>query len=551
MIKYDKKNDKPVYDDGPMNKRHVRKRDYKDSEFLDRMREIKMVRQDPEWYYSNEDLTAPFAKIPFNRILGVKNKAYPDVTVPSVADPNTNITVKGSEYTAPGICVVNFIPTMGYSDAANSPLNVAANKNFAFMRRENAGSTNYTDADLMMYFLSVVGLVPALKHAIRTLKMSAIYAPTTRYVPDMLVKAMGFEPNDLRKNFENYRGRLNRMIVKFNQFPVPADFKHIKRWEFLCDNVFMDRNSTKAQMYFYRPIGIPVFHDLGDASTEFGYVSYDYPWGLSNLAPQLTTANKVGGMINFEAYLDVIDNALSNLYNSSDIAIMSGDTLKAFSNTGVYSMPLVKEFEEVLPTYSEMGIRQFHNTEFLPIVSGGNIDAWSAQLNNLRVEQVLSMDKTNFILKSTLLGPGSGSVMQKMGTMMLNIDKPNPDWKDVIEITRTKMSGEFNAAPLVSGKWCIKVHFASEIYVNAWIYADAVVDNPQILITSFVGTHTDDARIAQIITAFDWAPIYFLVDQHEGSVIPQLGEIDNYTFLSGSDLDQLNEAIIQDLFGIS
>lgn len=548
MIKYDKKNDKPVYDEGPVNKRHIRKRDYKDKEFLDRMREIKMIKQDPEWYFTHEDLTAPFAKIPFNRILGVKNKAYPEVVVPSHTDASVGTTVPATKYVAPGICTVNFIPTMGYSDAANSPLNVAANKNFAFMRRENAGSTNYTDSDLMMYYLSVVGLVPAIKHAIRALKVSAIYTPTSRYVPDLLVKAMGFAPTDLRNNFENYRGRLNRLIVKFNQFPVPADFKHIKRWEFLCDNVFMDRNSTKAQIYFYRPIAIPVFHDLGDESTEFGYVDYTYPWyPESMVAPGVYHESNMSAFITFEQYLDYIDQALANLYNSSDIAIMAGDTLKAFSNTGVYTLPVVKEFEEILPVYSEMGIRQFHNTEFLPIIDETYED-WAHQLINLRVSQELSQDQTNFILISKLIGPGTARTLQKVGTMLLNIDKPNPDWKDVVELTRTKMSGQYHEGDEDGDAWGISVHFASEIYVNAWIYMDATVDNPEILITSFVGDLAEDYRIAQVISAFDWAPIYF--ELHNAGVAPVLGEIDNYTFLSGSDLAHLNEAIIQDLFGI-
>lgn len=554
MIKFNKKEDKVVYDDGPVAKRHVRKRDYKDKEFLDRMREIKMIKQDPDWYYTSEELTAPFAKIPFNRILGIRNAAYSSVTVPSQANPNENITIPATSYVSPGIMCINFIPTMGYSDKASSPLNVAANKNFAFMRRENAGSTNYTDSDLMMYYISVVGLIPAIKHAIRALKVSAVYTPTSRYMPDLLVKAMGFNPTDLRNNFENYRGRVNRLIVKFNQFPVPANFKHIKRWEFLCDNVFMDRNSTKAQTYFYRPIGIPMFNDVSTAEEELSHVSYAYPWGLSTnfLAPGIKYGTKIGGLIDLDAYLIHIENALARLYNSSDIAIMAGDTLKAFSTTGVYTIPTVKEFEEIVPVYSEMGIRQFHNTEFLPIQE--NISAWIEQLENLTVTQELSADVTNFILKSQLLVPGNGQVLQKMSTMLLNIDKPNPDWKDVIEITRTKMSGSFHAGTEVSGSWNIEVKFASEIYVNAWIYSDAVIDNPQILVTSFIDSTSAGSMSPlafKIVSAFDWAPIFFTYEQgYSEPVQPTLGEIDNYTFLSGTDLDHLNEAIIQDLFNI-
>lgn len=551
MLKFDKKNDKAVYEQGVNPKRFVRKKDFKDQEFLDRMREIKMVKQDPEWYYTNEDLTAPFAKIPFNRILGVSNKAYPYTQVPSAADPSQNLDVKATKYTAPGIMCVNFIPTMGYSDKPSSPLNVAANKNFAFMRRENAGSTNYTDSDLMMYYLSVVGLVPAIKHAVRALKISAVYASTSRYLPDLLVKSMGFEPVDMRKNYENYRGRVNRLIAKFNQFPVPADFKHIKRWEFLCDNVFMDRNSTKAQVYFYRPIAIPRFNELGDDKQEFGFVDYAYPWGMeaSTIQPGIYQGKDITYMINMEAYLDIIDDALARLYNSSSIAIMAGDTMKAFSTTGVYNMSLVKEFDEIIPVYSEMGIRQFHNLEFLPIHHNG-YDKWADVLRGFKITQTLSQDYVNFILQCKLIGPGSPSVMQKMSTAFLNIDKANPDWKDVIEITRTKMVGEFTTEHPTGGTWGISVHFASEIYVNAHVFVNAEIDDPKILITSFSGQV--EVEPISYITAFDWAPIYFYVSEAgTASVRVLAGEVDNYTFLSGSDLSMLNEAIIQDLFGIS
>lgn len=550
---------------GNKNNAQCNKAQAKESTFKEQLRgaDTKYTPNDPKFYYSDENFIKPFANIPFNVINGLSDPFYDNVTVNGMMVEGTTyekVELTNGTLQVPGICVSYFIPSFGVSENPDSPINQAALKNYAFMRHDNSGSTNYDAVNYAQYTLAVAGLVPLLYHIRRAITSIGTYNPYSRYAPDTLVSAMGFDPDDLRRRSAEYIGRFNLLLAKFHAFHVPMNLKFIKRWEWMCSNVFVDRDSVKAQLYLFRPAAYYVYDETSSDTPKV-------------VAKPLCTLDSVRSTNEYtcEHYLALVENALAKLYQSDSIGIMSGDTLKAYGMENMFTIPNIGYTDATLPTESMEALWQFNNIQTVPwcvpdqylLSTTPFVEANDAKfqelVNTCTYQEVVDPKLATSYLKCTPAfkantSPEKTFAKQLCQLSVMNVDKANPSFEDVLEITRTKTSCKYDQKLMSYAL----LDCGTEIYTHLKIYGETRHFHVEEINEACEVCTTYASQLPTFaLAAFDWHPLQFVI-KREGVGTETLnfilenifGEIDNVTILKQHDLQRINTAILTDLFGL-
>lgn len=538
----------------------------KDSTFSDQLRgaDDRCAPNDPKFYYSDEAFIKPFANVPFNVINGLSDTMFNDVVSPGT-------TIDGTQYSSvrlahgtldvPGICVSYFIPSFGVSEDPDSPINQASLKNYAFMRHDNSGSTNYDAVNYAQYTLAVAGLVPLLYHIRRAITSIGTYNPYSRYAPDTLVSAMGFDPDDLRKRNAEYIGRFNLVLAKFHAFHVPMNLKFVRRWEWMCSNVFLDRSTVKAQMYLFRPAA---FYEYDESSSDTPKV----------VARQICTLDnkRSTNVFTCEYYLNLVEEALTKLFQSDSIGIMSGDTLKSYGMDNMFKIAPISSGDATIPVESVEALWQFNNIQTLPwcVPDSGTeaVDPFTKAINSNLVNLIHSCQYKE-VVDSTLATsyleckPCITTTSQISGTFgeslcklsVMNIDNANPSFEDVLEITRTKTACAMDETNV---RYDV-LSCGTEIYTHLKVYGMTrhhYKPGADEEVCEVCTTYASESP-TYMLSAFDWHPMQFVfrsenvgTERITFSLQDIFGEIDNVTVLKRDDLKQINVAVLTDLFGL-
>lgn len=446
---------------------------------------------DYRWYASNEQLLKDSASLPFSNRLGSTVKL--------------NGESLGS-YTVPGIMAVEVLPTPPSDDSPSSPLNLAATKLYTFVRHMNSGSANYDAPDLMMYILAMDQIYAGLAYLRRVYRVASLYSVYNSYLPDTLLRAMGFNPNDVRSNMANYRAQVNILASKASQFKVPRTMPLFERHVWLSENVYMDQSSAKAQLYFFKIRALQKFKIVADKGA---LAMINAPWYSS-----CTVAEAL-------AYVEDLLNAV---IEQEDFGIMSGDILKAYGDN-VWSLTDLREGDYLMPVYNEEVLSQIHNCTTFP-------EGYSQP--NVSITQ---NEQTGYL---TSLVTFTAPTLVEMGLTrgmkhFLNSRFDNPEPKDVMVMTRL-MAGFANHK---DGKWKVVVG-GSEVVTRLLYYVGSVENSAYTTMTTF-----DAATLVHklcAISQFDWHPLIYVVDPCE--VIPTttsvLGDINNFTILDDVTLSTMS-----------
>lgn len=313
---------------------------------------------DVSWYAKNADLLQSGASFPYGYPVGslmdLSNKEYPHA----------------GKLVVSGICAINILPFPGVSKDLNSPVNIAARKLYSWIRHANSGRANYDPNDLMMYILAMDSIYSMYWHGVRAYGTMMLYNQQNRYVPDALLAALGFDPQDLKRNYAQLRFGLLKIATQVNNLVVPDTMDVFKRHRWCFSNLYADGTSPKSQIYFYRPEGYYTFEfvETTDLQPRLGYTKIDYPSENESSTPKLFTV---------ESFLQVLDSmiypVMSN-YNE-DFGIISGDIIKAYDASQLYRLPPFPENYAVIPAYSEEVLSQIQNATLLgrPVLSSLDI----------------------------------------------------------------------------------------------------------------------------------------------------------------------------------
>ena len=304
---------------------------------------------DPNWYALNPQLLKDAASFPYAWPLGNK------LDVGSFG-PKLNA---GS---LPGIMVMNWVPTIGYSSDGTSPVNVASINTYTKVRHDNSGHANYDHADYMMYLLAMDSVYAFHSWMRRVYGCMLTYSNTNRYYPRALVKAMGVDFDNLQGNLADFRQYINTYAVKASALAVPAKMSFMTKHYWMSEGIYFDSNQDKPQTYLFNPVGF----------YQFQLSSGDTPHGTLELKNMFTQSSddsagvgcrsKAWTLADFIAYGDSL---LAPIISDEDFGIMSGDTLKSFGIGGCYTLPITEETYTVVPSYSSEVLDQIQNATFI------------------------------------------------------------------------------------------------------------------------------------------------------------------------------------------
>lgn len=283
-------------------------------------------------YSIDANLLKNVASIPFSWAVG---------TPVDLDNAILKTTTSKGKFTIPGICRLVVVPSVSRNTDSSSPINIAANRVYAYVRHANSGSKNYDAPDLMLYLLSICNVYGFILELQRILGTIGIYSVYNRYVPDQLIEAMGANPKYIRENLANFRARLNMLITKAASFAVPANMPYFKNMAETLGNYYCEGTSFKDQLYLVHCAGYYKFGLNDDGS---GKLTMVYP-----------TDHTVDGLIEFG------ESLLAPLTFSEDMNIMSGDILKAYGSDGIYKLTTVPEDYTIMPLMDIPVLEQIKN----------------------------------------------------------------------------------------------------------------------------------------------------------------------------------------------
>lgn len=277
---------------------------------------------------------------------------------------NLNST-NGSLNPVPGIMVIDMLPAFAptstnANQASVSGLNIAAKQLYAKMRKANAGARSMYEApDLLIYTLAVESIYSFLSSCARAYGFLSNYPTNNRYFVEPLIKAMGFDYEDLIANRLQFLNFINTSIHRLSRYVIPQGFTSFERSLWVNSNVFGDTATTiKCQLYVPRML----------AYWKFNSTSMDTGGCLELKYDSSSSPRTVASCIAF------FEDLLAPIAQDDDFLTISGDILKFTDN--VVKFGEIDINYQLSPLYDENVLLQLHNLDFIALDNSYSTTAW-------------------------------------------------------------------------------------------------------------------------------------------------------------------------------
>lgn len=535
-----------------------RKKTYRDKKRKEGTKGTRSKSNDPSWYANNPQLLSDTASYPFGWPLGNMVDVYSHVRNNTMS---TNISLNrwAMGYSAlPGVLRMDWAPVIGYSEDANSPINLAARQIYTYVRHVNSGAKNYETPDLMIYILALDSVYSWWSALRRLYGVLMTYSNTNRYMPEAIVQAMGFNFKDCIQNMAQLRYHINSLAVALGKFAVPATMPYFARHMWLNEGYYMDAVNAKPQLYVFRQSKYYCFgYNTETKLGELTHVTAD---------PNFTLAD----------IIDFTNCLLDPITYDGDFGTMSGDILKAFGNDGILKTVAMPDDYYVLPTVDQ---------EVLSLIQ--NATAYGTVLNG-DITQVVDDLSTDSYLTSTPyvkldLGDSALEYMTEEQKANLPIGRQNaivtfyinsPTPADVVVATRfTNILGERAITKSGNNSELTRklTTASSDVMEHFWVIK-AQRDPNTGKVTFNEGFHLLSALPMSSTDTMSWLPeinqLAYLTkfDVHPSvtyygsdSSVPDLnsimfsvpiGDISNYTILHHDDLANMATMALQSMFAV-
>lgn len=418
----------------------------------------------------------------------------------------------------PGICSIFLSPAYGINRSSVDPANVCAQNLYTYVRSANSGARNYDAVDLFIYYGAVTQLYSWISYVKRVLHALDKYDAQNQFIPQGLVKAMNFDYDDLRAHQASLEIYINNVITRAASLAIPGDIDAIRRSIWIYENAYWDDSSTQSQLFIFNPrtvlqyaldddgagclkeiSGIKYKEDVDpqdlygnnglvtlkmDTLDQQEVITYDANWKLRHT------------FLKYDDIVDVTEKLLSQIFYDQDIAIMSGDVLKAYGPERLFKLVPYTRGEVWNPIYDEVALSMIENTTL------------TGPLNNVVLKQ--SQNKAYLEYDPYILLPREAASSAYLGKRMLNFHKSHPTEGDVIEATRLMVScRSYGTDPNREGRFIANLSSCgAEIaeFAIEWkfYYLDnggVYIDNVNQVITYTTPINTDAFLELGIVTA--------------------------------------------------
>lgn len=498
---------------------------------------------DAAWYNRYPELAKDAAQIPFINPLG---KYY------DLGGNNTINNATTSAWSIPGVFTVKWVPTIGQSLDVNSPVNIISREVYSFVRHANSGHSNYDAPDMFMYILAMDSMYSFYSAMVRAYGLMMMYNGLNRYMPKALVEALGFDFDNLSENMAQFRWTINQFAYKLSALYVPTGMSYFERHIWLNSGVYTDSSSVKAQMYTFKQDAYYVY-EASDATDYVATLKY-------TPVPDKLTVDTAAAFMN-----RMLDPVLAD----EDMNIISGDMLRAFGASNLFTVSPITPDYIVIPAYSEEVLSQIQNLTVVgrPVTTiTYNTPGMGADI----VQRVKTSTFTPGIYQDMRFcfgpyGDDNKWRLDKFSTLgfdkMVTMKDDVPTSDDILVATRlTNMpatsgveklqpyADALNSNYLVDSYWQLSTEVVVDLDVTSIksdnsFYRHSMVQHIAI---------NADAEIAlwyiTQMSAFDWHPTMYLYQDDTTNTKVKFGgqllEVNNFTIVNRADLEKLHETSV-------
>lgn len=514
------------------------------------------ILNDPSWYSKDPQLLKDVASFPYGKPLGVGDSRAINYQNGS---NGTSKSAKGRG--VPGAMILRFIPTIGTSDNYQSDTaNILARQIYSYIRHANSGSANYDSPDLLMYLLAMDSIYMFHGEMCRLYSLVRTAKGENRYYPEAIVKAMGYDFDDLLSNLAQLRAFVNVFAIRANALYVPKTWTYYVRHNWMVSSIFKDYPIKRSSEYLF----------TADAYMRFNNgVGKDMENGSNLTFARLTNAEPMT-TVGFQAIKDFGNSLINALLTEEDIGIMAGDILKAFGGDNLFDLKQIDEEYHVEAEYS---------AEVLSQICSATLNGSFDSSRYYGIHQT----KDGFIFQGTTTSSSTGDIVAEIGAMFNNLrfigeDKtwPIQMYKDDVTPIDTMVASRLSSVRKVGSTGNLKVlGCASELLTIGTIVAYNVDTSSFDTMNVWDGKMVFDISIESLTLAdietkaleayntvaalacLDWAPQVRLYARYLKSpnalVIPMYTNADfcNYYNINQADLEAMNSIAMYSLFGVS
>lgn len=513
-----------------------KRRDYKEER---REEDVKSSTNDVAWYEMSPELLRDAASLPFSFATGTTYNRSIGFT-PNVPD--------SSDQVVPGIMTLSIAPIIGDSldletASVGSPLNIASNALFSYVRHANSGAANYSAPNLMMYCLAMSNVYSYLNFLMRIYGTCQLYSHYNRYLPKAVIESQNVDFDDLISNLADFRYGVNSLINKAASFAVPANMPFFNRIAFLFSGIYSEGETVKDQLYMYVP---EMFFVLSEKNSKPG-------WQLKS--KQFQQRGGTGRANWTHTQLIAFGNEMLNpLLMSESINIMSGDIFKAFGGN-ILALQSLPEVYNIMPTTDLTVLEQFQNSDFMINYLDNDTNSFAL------IADVVEDPDTNLIVSSVgVANTTTGAIMASVRndhvlTTILTDPKPG----DVIERTRlmtcysTFNDGTVDLIAFQSGS-----EFACVLTIWDFNPSTGAIRSTTVRSCYDHGATSQQSAVQEIVNIhcmlenFKFHPtVYYFTSS--GSTFTYYNaavDIDNYTVVAEQTLRKMHEAALLSLFRV-
>lgn len=492
---------------------------------------------DPEWYIRTGQLAKDVASLSFNNALGARCVLNGD-------NAGGNLTFTAANQNIPGVMAIYTVPAVTPSYDESSAINLAAKNLYTFVRHQNSGHSNYESADMMMYIMAMDSAYSFSAWMTRLYGILKVYSQVNRYIGTTLLRVNGVNDDNLIASIADFRAYINIFNTKLSAFCTPNTMSLFKRHWWMYSNMFSDNDVAKSQMYMYCPAYLWKWVENSGGPAYLDTIDVTLEWATSGWTRR---SNSKLTLANIKTIGDAIIGAL---VSSEDINIMSGDILKAYGRENVWSIGLIGEDYSVVPIYSEEILDQIHNTTFTGANPGTPNSDSSGVTPNKDVMRLIQETSTN--LSDYIAFKPSFIDHRNLGIeRVLDMSDNEPTPERVLVATRNMVHGYVSVYG--TNKYVSVIDCAASdmcMYATIFYYNSQGALNAQDMYDFDYQTNLSNP-IAAVYTKFRKAPlIYPFSSSSNHTILPVIGDIENFTVVDASDLIKMHESAMLSMLGV-
>lgn len=446
-------------------------------------------------------------------------------------------TVEGSKtrWTDPGIMRLVFSPTVGVSTDFNSPMNRSSVNYYARIRAIQKAFGDYDHQDITMMVLALDSCIMFHALGMRIYGLLRDMTPVNKYYPRGIVTASGVSFKATQSQIQDFRSFLNEFAIQIEQYAIPDNITLIKRHQWMCEGIYTDSTSKRAQTYIFVPRGFWKFNGTAAKGGQLEFVDY-----VKSGSPAEAASYSI------EEFEEIGWSLLNAMTNNADFAQIAGD-LYAFYGGATMKLPYIDESYSILPKYDKIVLSQIENA----VIAGD----WDTGYTPL-ISQDPSVEANGAILfKPKLKGGASNKSYYEPVRMNMHVDSPTSD--DVIEATRLMVTFKTGSNELSSCASEI-LHFVDIFRVNPETNGIQFrrINSGLLTFDTSEGQVIESAHLRDLtfMASFDWAPRLLVYVNTSGSGAEYCGctwDIDNSTEVKTSYVETIHAACLYSLFDIA